>query len=336
MNKNKIVSVVAISLATVVVAVVSVLFIKHYSSTGNENVKPSESVTAFSVLGDIDSETEKSSEKTEVVTDENGKDVTEVVTDKKGEKVTDKNGKIVTERVTGIVKPFVTKNDKKVKTTAKPKEKITAVGKDSPVTNENASKQAGAFGFIWDSNANVFYSTSDPWQRQFGYNQYYDKLAGYAVLWFDTVRIKFNYGGNDWLVQFWKGQYGFVLLGAEAGVYYKDENSTSSHYICTDNSKRLKIGYTCYNKGDVLFRRDYQDTWWLTGFVPGRLDKFADRSQLTMQMRITLKDEEMTNAFVEALGNAGFTRGNASTPDTYYTSGNNVYLMWKTDRSKTS
>lgn len=322
MSKTKLINIIAIVVAVAVVATTSVVFVTRYRNNNDTDVTK-ESVTSFQIIGNADSE--------------NSEIQSQVVTNKDGEKetqyVTDKNGVTVTNKVDSTVdRPS---NNQTTKPTNETTSKITA---STPVNDDTASQQAGIFGFTWDASSGVFYSTSDPWQRQFGYNQYYDTMGGYVMLFYDTVRVKFNYGGYDWLVQFWKGQYGFLLLGAEAGVYYKTEGDSSSHYVCTDNSKRLKIGYTCYNKGEVLFERPYQDTWWLTGFVPGRLDKFADRSQMKMKIRITLKDAEMKEAFVEALKSpgVGFTEGNAVTADTFYTSGNDVYLMWQTDRSKTS
>lgn len=313
MSKNKIINIVAIFVAVVIVATTSVVLVKQYSN--NETDVTKESVTAFQIIGNSDSE--NSDKHTHVNADNSTESETDIHPSENDSSVNRPSDKV---------------------TTRPSYETTTKITASTPVNQDTASQQAGAFGFTWDPKSGVFYSTSDPWQRQFGYNQYYDQMGGYVMLFYDTVRVKFNYGGYDWLVQFWKGQYGFLLLGAEAGVYYKEEGDTSSQYVCTDNSKRLKIGYTCYNKGAVLFDRPYQDTWWLTGFVPGRLDKFADRSQMKMKIRITLKDAAMRDAFVEALTSpgVGFTEGNAVTADTFYTSGNDVYLMWQTDRSKTS
>lgn len=322
MSKNKIINLVAIIVAVAVVATTSVFFVARYGNNDDPEVTK-ESVTSFQIIGNADSE--NSDIQTQIVTNKNGETETQIVTEKSGEKLTNK-----------VDSSADTPSN--IQSTTSSKETTTQITASTPVNQYTASQQAGVFGFTWDASSGVFYSTSDPWQRQFGYNQYYDTMGGYVMLFYDTVRVKFNYGGYDWLVQFWKGQYGFLLLGAEAGVYYKAEGDSTSQYICNDNSKRLKIGYTCYNKGEVLFERAYQDTWWLTGFVPGKLDKFADRSQLKMKIRITLKDAEMRDAFVEALQSSGvgFTEGNAVTADTFYTSGNDVYLMWQTDRSKTS
>ena len=207
------------------------------------------------------------------------------------------------------------------------------VTSNKPVTiKEVGSKEAGTLGFMWNEQDQVFYSAKDPWQRKWGYNEFYDWAAQLIVLYYDTARIKFNYNGYDWLVQLWKGQYGFVLLGAEVGIYYKDEGSLIEHYRCDDNNMRLKVGYICYDHNAELFHRTYQDTWWLTGFVPGKLDRFNDRSEMALYIRFTLKTREMRDEFVTGLDFAGFTPGRASKydPDTYVVSGQtDVYLYWQ-------
>ena len=211
---------------------------------------------------------------------------------------------------------------------------ITQPGSGSSDEAPKLPKEYGILGFKWDEEDECFCSAHDAWQREFGYNKYYDFLAQMIVCFIDTVRIKFNYEGRDWMVQLWKGQYGLVLMGAEVGIYYKDENETAEHYTCADNENLFKMGYTCFSYDEVLFTRTYRESWWLTGFVPGKLDKFADRFQLALKLRITLRDKGMKNAFVKALSNpsCGFRKGNAKDDDTYLVLGNDVYLMWRTNR----
>lgn len=327
-NKNKIINTIAITVALAIVAGISTTFLVNYNKKKSENISE-EKVTSFSVIGNPESEI--TNQHTQVDAN-NEESQTDAEITNPSETVTDKNGNTVP-------KPTDKQPNKQPDKQPDKQPNNQSGGQNlTPPSNSNVTEFTNKFGFAWDTNSGVFYSTSDPWQRMFGYNALYDQLSPLCILWYDTVRVKFNYGGYDWLVQFWKGQYGLVLLGAEAGVYYKDENSTTDHYICSDDNMRLKIGYTCYYKGDVLFERPYQDTWWLTGFVPGMLDKFADRSPLQMAIRITLKDEEMRDAFVAALkkSGVGFTEGDGTAADTFRVSGNDVYLTWKTDRSKTS
>ena len=87
------------------------------------------------------------------------------------------------------------------------------------VTNTDGS---GLLGFSYDAKESVFYASSNAWQRTFGYTFIYDISAPAIVCWFDTSRIFFEYDGKEWMVQLWKGQYGWVLIGAEIGLYYRD------------------------------------------------------------------------------------------------------------------
>jgi hypothetical protein len=75
--------------------------------------------------------------------------------------------------------------------------------------------------------------------------------------------------------------------------------------------------------GEVLYHRDYGKYWWCTGFVPGKLDKFADRSELQIDARITMKDKEMRDVFVESLEKNGLVKGHD-----YTVKGLDVYLVW--------
>lgn len=302
MNR-KVINIVSCIVAFAVVMTSGVFLFRHFNA--KENIV---------ILNNIPKET--TTQKTEEETEEN-------ITQEADEKEETTQAEEVTENI--VTTTYKTTQNIQVQTT------VPVTDKAPTISEETVKKEAGTLGFMWNEKDQVFYSAKDPWQRAFGYNEIYDFGAQFVVIYFDTVRIKFNYEGYDWMVQLWKGQYGFVLLGAEVGVYYKHEGMPVEHYVCTDNSKRLKVGYTCYDHDEVLFTRTYQDTWWLTGFVPGKLDKFNDRSEMAMQLRITLKSSAMKNAFVEGLKKCGFTQGSAksSNPDTYYTKNNDVYIYWQ-------
>ena len=333
MNRTKSINIAVCVVAAIAIVTSSAFLVKHFSRN-NLNASETTSGKIFDVIGDVNSYNE---ENTSI----------EYVTDASGEYVTKANGEPIT-RIVTVNNKTTQKNDSTEKTTTN--DTPQTITKNVYVTSKNngnsnsggnkvtttvkhdAKTDAGVMGFKWSSEEGIFYSSSDPWQRQFGYNKLYDLGANFFVMYFDTVRFKFNYGGLDWMIQCWKGQYGFVLLGAEVGVYYKPEGTSVEHYACTDNNNKLYVGYTCYNHDNVLFTRKYQSTWWLTGFVEGKLDKFADRSQMKLKVRITLKDTAMAEAFVKAVEGQGFTKGNASSDDTYYQSGKDVYFMWKSDK----
>lgn len=206
--------------------------------------------------------------------------------------------------------------------------KITSTTKASAESPSEVIKQASLFsdgflGYKYDANGDVYYTNSDPWQRNFGFNELYDVGAAFIVFYYDTFRCKFNYANKDWMIQFWKGQYGFVFIGAEIGIYNKPESRKVEHYDCASDEDAIKMSMTCYRKGKEIFSRKYMSYWWCTGFVPGKLEKFSDRSELSLKARLTMKDYKMLIGFCGALKENGFELGK-----NYTTSGLDVFVSW--------
>ena len=181
----------------------------------------------------------------------------------------------------------------------------------------------GMAGFQFNSTGDYYYTNEDPWQRALGYNELYDNAAAFVAIYIDTMRCKFRYDNKDWMIQFWKGQYGYVFVGHEIGVYYKPTNRTAEHYDCVSDADSLYMEMDGLRDGEVLYTRDYGKYWWCTGFVPGKLDKFSDRSELQIDARITMKDKEMLNAFVDSLEQNGMVKGHD-----YTVKGLDVYIVW--------
>jgi hypothetical protein len=191
-----------------------------------------------------------------------------------------------------------------------------------------------------------FYTADDPWQRNVGYNSLFDVIAPTTLITFDTVRLRFEYGKKDWMIQLWKGQYGNLLIGAEIGVYtapsgtYTGEIGAVNHYNCAGKEDWLKMDMTCYwrknNQGSYApaFEREYDYYWWATGFVKGQLTKYtAPRTELKLKSRITFKSVEMANLFVEGMKQSGFARALGSdqlVDDTYFQKDADVWFLWKT------
>lgn len=198
-------------------------------------------------------------------------------------------------------------------------------GNETPeeLINSAAVFSKGFLGYKYDPEENVYFTNNDPWQRNFGFNELYDVGASFIVFYYDTMRCKFNYANKDWMIQFWKGQYGFVFIGAEIGVYNKPTSRKVEHYDCASDEDALKMSMTCYRKGKEIFSRKYATYWWCTGFVPGKLDKFSDRSELKVQARITLKDARMLLSFCGALEENGLKLNK-----NYTTDGLDVFVTW--------
>lgn len=228
------------------------------------------------------------------------------------------------------------------------------IDQDGNITTDG---DKGVFGFGYSTKEKCFYATGNAWQRNFGYSDLYDKTSQLIAISYDTSKIFFIYGGKEWMIQLWKGQYGLVLLGAEVGVYNRPQGSNGSTYFeCADNNELLPISLTLRRNGSPLFVRSQKFSWWQTGFVPGQLgvgvmvgSKHTKTLDLTTS--ITFKDENMRKAFVIGLKKCSyiynnvdgmdvrnetkgkraisFTEGNGSTPGTYAVNGNTVTLSWQ-------
>lgn len=188
------------------------------------------------------------------------------------------------------------------------------------VTNPDGS---GLLGFSYDAKESVFYASSNAWQRTFGYTYIYDIAAPLIVCWFDTTRIFFEYDDKEWMVQLWKGQYGWVLIGAEIGLYYRDFGDNSlidengvNYFKCADDELLIKMSMTLYRNNQSLFSRGQQYSWWLTGFVPGALTGWGaqpeDVEDLSLDATLTFTDAEMMEAFIGGLENVDRVEHNAT------------------------
>ena len=189
------------------------------------------------------------------------------------------------------------------------------------VTNNDGS---GLLGFSYDRVDNVFYSESNAWQRTFGYTDIYDYAAPFIVCWYDTTRIFFTYDNKDWMLQLWKGQYGFVLIGCEIGLYYRDfeddsfltDNKGRKFFKCAEDDMLTKMSLSLYKSDTFLFRRREQYSWWLTGFTLGANGSFGftpeETAKLRMDAKIKFTDTAMLYAFIDGLNHVETIEHNAS------------------------
>ena len=146
------------------------------------------------------------------------------------------------------------------------------------------------------------------------------------------------------MVQMWKGQYGFLLVGAEIGLYtapsgkYTGSVGDVNHYDCAAKEDWLYMQLDCYfaknnsGKYEKIFTRPYDKYWWPTGFVFGQLADKKDSDPLRVLCRITFNEEGMANAFAEALAQEGFSSVSKFDPtvkDTFKIHGNDVIFIWQ-------
>lgn len=195
--------------------------------------------------------------------------------------------------------------------------------------------QSSILSYMYNPQEGYYYTESNPWQRRFGFNPLYDYGANLFVMYYDTVRVRFQYDNLDWKIQMWKGQYGLAFVGAEIGVYTKPSTRPGTHYDSASDSNRLDMTMTLYRNGVRLFTRPFDKYWWITGFVPGVLNRFDNTDELVLVSKIVFKNEDMANAFADVLHSIGFRPSltiSKGTPDTYRISGDEVSFVWRSIR----
>jgi hypothetical protein len=177
--------------------------------------------------------------------------------------------------------------------------------KDTASLNESLE----AVGYAYDPVQDIFFSITDPWQRDFGYCHLYDGAAAPMGMVIDCEPIYFEYADKKWMIEFWKGQYD-LSTGCEVGVYAAKGPElkipgvfNGTLYKCVDSVDFLYMSYSLKKNGKTLFVRKGRH-WWLTGF---KLGAYSEPSELTMYINITLKDRVMRDAFAKGLLAAGYS-----------------------------
>lgn len=149
--------------------------------------------------------------------------------------------------------------------------------------------------FIHDKNNVAYHSQPDTWQRQFGYNDFYDDVFDFGS-YMKKGKYSFNYKDKEHVLWMWKGDYWNLQSGAEIGLYiYNREVTEHKQYDAIDYEIPMEL--TLFNfdnsteKIECLFNWKpgvYQ--WWVTGFNPRF--KEANPKKMTSIGKLKLEDNK--------------------------------------------
>lgn len=157
-------------------------------------------------------------------------------------------------------------------------------------------KNFSALGFAYDEKKDIFYSTKNAWQKDFGYSHIYDVAAPIGSIIVDTEPVHFFYNERNWLISFWKGQYG-ITTGAEIGIYYTEDAKIHKNTIYKPAIEdTLDMCFILYKKEKEIMRI-CANHWWLAGF---KLGMFSHPKELSMYLQITFPNKEMLNTFLNS------------------------------------
>lgn len=160
-----------------------------------------------------------------------------------------------------------------------------------------------ALGFSYDEKDAFFYANRNAWQKEFGYGHIYDVLAPYFNIIIDTEPVRFSYNNKNWLISFWKGQYG-ITVGAEIGVYNTEDKKVTKKtiYKPVKDYEMLGMSFVLYD-GDKKIVDVEAVHWWLAAFKVGM---FCNLKNLVMEVQVNFFNKEMLSAFLKAFRKLGY------------------------------
>ncbi len=169
------------------------------------------------------------------------------------------------------------------------------------------------FGFEYLPEQDIFTSRLNAWQREIGYRAAFDRAAPHFNIVFDCEPVYFDYDGQTWLIEFWKGQYG-INAGGEIGIYHADTIIPPNQYKntlfhCASDDELLPIWMELAHCDRSMFSIE-RFHWWLTGF---RMGEYCEPKDLEMQISIIFPNADMMQCFCEGLAKAGYTRASSCT-----------------------
>lgn len=132
-----------------------------------------------------------------------------------------------------------------------------------PINEDNIDDIIRISGYSYDERQDIFYSNIDAWQRKMGYCRLYDEAAAPMGMIIDCEPIYFKYNEEEWLIEFWKGQYD-LSLGGEIGFYKSigpdlniDGVFNGSFYKAVSNEDFIHMSFILKkNNRTVLKRKD--------------------------------------------------------------------------------
>lgn len=331
--KNKILPIVIAAVAVALIAVTAILGIKF--KNGKPVSEPADGTVYSQAEEQSTAETTQAESETEVSTETATESTTEASTTLPSLITTTQLATDVAEKTTVAPSTTVSYGDFS-KVFSLPKAPIYI----PPDINLDFSK-INLASYKYDPDGNFYYTDDkECWQKNFGFNEVYDTFAPVTMMYYDTVRTTFEYGGKEWLIQTWKGQYGMAFVGGEVGVYTRSLGSIGSHYVCADKEDWLNMEMAFmwdeYETGEyrAIFNRDYEKYWWATGFVVGFPNGSLRQTlkEFRLVTHITFKDVEMADAFCKAFEENGFRRVsklNNNEPDTFVQVGPDVAFVWQ-------
>lgn len=146
----------------------------------------------------------------------------------------------------------------------------------------------------------LLYTTVNSWQRNYGFSVAYDLFSASSPLFnYVTRRFYFTYGGKEWMLQIWKGNYGMITNGAEMGIYNRAAGSVGTYYNSVADDEMLPMQMTLLHGEEELLNIGTPAHWWLSAFKMSNTLYLPHT--LTLRFSVTLPTQDMLAALQEAI-----------------------------------
>jgi len=180
---------------------------------------------------------------------------------------------------------------------------------------------AGEYNESFDKTSLIFWPTKAVWDFRFGKDRNYhvdthnsitfgtcwQQFMGYMELYdigFDigtnmqSRQMTFYYGGQEYTIWYWKGDYLNLGAGGECGIYrgseYVKECATNMNLHMT-----IQVDYADGTQSEMW----EDDTWWITDFNPKQMwysEADLDATSITYTIDMSFLDDAEWNDFISA------------------------------------
>ena len=144
--------------------------------------------------------------------------------------------------------------------------------------------------------AYIYHTYVNCWQKYFGYNDLYD-LAFYLGTDMKPHKMDFSYGGKEWILWAWKGDYLNLGAGAELGIYNRlriNGNKTPHWLAATSHAMKMELKLT-YKGITIIDYKPQEKQWWITGFMPAYQN--VKSNQLKATFKVKFNNSKMFDSF---------------------------------------
>lgn len=185
-------------------------------------------------------------------------------------------------------------------------------------------------GFQYIPEEDIISAKPNCVQHSMKYCKLYDDTAFCISSVIDSEPVYFDYRGERWMIEMWKGQYG-LQTGSEIGIYKNMETDDEDMmtppellvYDCVKDHDFMKMSsMTIRKKGEErIFNVTHDRHWWLTGFKWG---EYSEPEDIAVEYTLHFNDSDMLDCFRNAL-NAGHIKS---------CSGNEITILFSKPFSK--